>query len=299
MTNTLVNKNPLIPLIEISENLDVLTQKLLDLTYNMDNSFCFNVYIVSGQGIYFSKNNKLFNSHNGLITEITKHSPLKQNFDKIKSFLFEDTVSQITTSMSDVDMSINIKEKKHKNIIIKEKAVKTEQVKKIQSKEELEIMQLIEETMEIYQKEVHKIKDIEKQIKVLDDNKKSLLKKKREKLLTSFSKLKNDYDSYKKIKRKRLIKSDFDIPSLFVLKNNYFTQLLESDENKKILDKIDELDLDQVLNQGNELDADIVELVNRYCDESKKLNVKFDHSWEDLELETEATEKNNSRLAGF
>jgi hypothetical protein len=299
MTPTLVNKNELIPLIEENKNLDILFQKMLDLTYNMDNSYCVNVYIVDTNGIYFSKNNKLYYSDKTSITELTSHISLKENFNKIKNFFLDEISNnnELNLNKENSDMKINIIEKKQSNIIIKEPIIQKEtQIHK--SKEELEIIQMIEETMEIYQKEVFRIKDIEKQIKILDDNKKSILKKNKEKMLTNLSKLKNDYDIYKKIQRKKNVKSEFDIPSLFVLKYNYFNQLFADEQNKVILEKLENLDLDEILNMGYEINEEIVSISNKYGDDSKKLNIKFDHSWEDLELETEATEKNNSRLGG-
>jgi hypothetical protein len=307
MTPTLVNKNDLIPLIEENKNVDTLFQKMLDLTYNMDDSFCANVYIVDTNGIFFSKNNKLYYSDNKSITEITGHTSLKENLNKIKSFLFGEISNHTTLCLdkAETDMKMDIIEKKQNNIIIKEnqKNIVKSQIETLppiqKSKEELEIIQMIEETMEIYQQEVYKIKEIEKQIKILDDNKKSILKKNKEKVLTNFSKLKNDYDIYKKIQRKQNVKSDFVIPSLFVLKYNYFNQLIGDEQNKVILEQLDNLDLDEILNMDREINEEIVSISNKYGNESQKLNVKFDHSWEDLELETDSTEKNNSRLGGI
>jgi len=62
----------------------------------------------------------------------------------------------------------------------------------------------------------------------------------------------------------------------------------------KILDH--NLNLDEILNQKYELDDEIILFANKYCEESKKLNVKFSYSWEDLELEVESSETNNSKL---
>lgn len=307
MLPTLVNKNDLIPFIEENKNLDILFRKMSDMTYNMDNLFCANIYIVDKDGIYFCKGNKLYYSDKSSIIEITSYVSFKENFDKIKSFLFDKITDckDLNLSKEETNMKLNIVEKKQKNILINENKNNTDKllIKPLEtiqkSKEELEIIQMIEETMEIYQKEVFKIKEIEKQLKILDDNKKSILKRNKEKLLTNFSKLKNDYDVYRKIQQKLSIKPDFDIPSLFILKYNYFNQLLENEQTKLLLGKLDNMDLDEILNTCPELNEEIVNISNKYSDDSKKLNVKFDHSWEDLELETESSEKNNSRLGGL
>lgn len=301
MSNTLVNKNTLIPEIEKSDDLNMLIQKMLDITYDTDNLFRLNVYIVSEKGIYFSKNNRLYNSNNTLITEITNIKSLKDNFNKVKSFILDETQINISkeeifdkpNNESTASMKININEKKSK-VIIRE-----ETTNKVKSKEELELIKLIEETMEIYQKEVQNRREIEKQIKILDDNKKSINKKNREKFLTNLSKLKNDYETYTKIIKKQIVKPEFKVPELFILKNNYFNDLLKDEKNKNLLEQIISLDLDEVLNQEYELSDDIKKITDEYGIESKKLNVKFDHSWEDLELETEPAEKNNSRLGSY
>jgi hypothetical protein len=181
---------------------------------------------------------------------------------------------------------------------IKVKTVAKEVIKEIKPKtqEELDLIKLCEDTMELYQNEVRKIKDIEQQIKVLDNNKKTLLKKRKEKLFTNFSKLKNDYNTFKMIKRKIEKKPNMDIPSLFVLKFLYFEQITKVPTDCKILEQLEDIDLDEVLNKDCELDADLTNIANKYGEESKKLNVNFEHSWEDLEYETESNEINNSRF---
>jgi hypothetical protein len=177
--------------------------------------------------------------------------------------------------------------------------IKEKQEIREKTKEEHEIIKLCEETMEIYQNEVRKMKEIEQQIKVLDNNKKSLLKKRKEKLFTNFSKLKNDYNTFKMIQRKFQKKPDMDIPSLFILKYNYFEEIIKIESDIKILEVIHDMNLDEVLNKDCELNDELIDYVNKYEEESKKFNVKFEHSWEDLEYETESIENNNSKLGGI
>lgn len=291
MIYTLINKNLLIPLIEERDNLDMLLQKMLDITYDMDKLYCSNVYIVGTDGIYFSNNNKIYLSNGTTNIQIQKNISSKAILNNIKLFIFEN-INDTLSSKYDNNMDININIKKQNKIIIKE-------IDEIKNKEELELITLIEETMKIYQDEVLKMKDLEKQIKILDDSQKSLIKKVNEQLFTNFSKLKNDYNTFKLIKKKQLQKPEMDIPSLFEFKYNYFTNLLTIDNNKTLLEQIEEMNLDEILNLNNDLDNDIKLLSNKYGDESKKLNVKFDHSWEDLEVETEPTEVNNSRFGGL
>lgn len=308
MIFTLVNKNFLIPLIERDTNFNLLLQKLYEFSYNKDKIYCLNIYIVSEQEIYFCNDNQIYSSKNNIITKVDYNLPSFKSLEDITFFCNNQNL-EIKTNVS--NMNFTIKEKENKNIIlvddktnnnictnniINEDHIKKENKPKIKSKEELEIIKLIEETMEIYQNEVRKIKEIERQIKIIDDNTNSLIKKKKEKSLTNFSKLKNDYYTYSLIKRKKELKPETNIPNLFELKYEFFNELIQNEETKILLDKINIINLDEVLNQKYEIDNDLLLLSNRYGDDSKKLNVKFEHSWEDLEIETEASENNNSKF---
>jgi len=320
MIFTLVNKNFLIPIIERDTNFNLLLQKLYEFSYNKDKTYCLNIYIVSEQEIYFCKDNQIYCSKNKIITKVNYNLPSFKSLEDI-SFFCNNQNLEFHTNLT--DMNFSIKEKENTNIIIlddnknicnnmineddlkKEKTITNkeflikntnENKPKIKSQEELEIIKLIEETMEIYQNEVRKIKEIERQIKIIDDNTNSLIKKKKEKSLTNFSKLKNDYKTYTLINRKKELKPETNIPNLFALKYEFFSELVQNEETKILLEKINVIDLDEVLNQKYEIDNDLLLLSNRYGDDSKKLNVKFEHSWEDLEIETEPSENNNSKF---
>lgn len=304
MLFTLVNKNYLIPEIHKEENLNLLLQKLFEYTYNKDKSFSSNIYIVGEHQIYFCNNNEIYCSEYNVITKLNYNLPSIKTLESIKLFCSNQNYQVFENKKDVLNMDVEIKIKDNPNIIIAEEVHKTTETKvinemkkpKVKSKEELELIKLIEETMSIYQNEVNKIKEIERQIKIIDDNTNSLLKKKREKVLTNFSKLKNDYQTYTLIKQKKELKPQTLIPNLFELKYNYFEELIKDNETKNLLDKIKELNLDEILNQKCEINNNIVLLSNSYDEESKKLNVKFDHSWEDLEIETEPSEINNSKF---
>jgi hypothetical protein len=339
MNFTFVNKNLLIPQVETYSDFDSPIQKLLNMGYNMSNLYCSNLYVVSTNCIYFLKNNYLYSvSETNIIKKIDINIPNNSFLKSINSFLNLTTCNQNLdngnnenngnngnngNNFNDLDsqMNINFNIREHTNIIIKDEViinnnksnqelepntnnivkpiVKEDKIERVKTQEELELIKLCEETMEIYQTEVRKIKDIEQKIKILDNNKKTLLKKRKEKLFTNFSKLKNDYDTFKMINKKLERNPKLDIPSLFILKYNYFVQFVLVDNNIKILAKIEDSNLDEVLNNDYELDEEIEKIVNKYNEDSKNLNVIFEHSWEDLDYETESTENNNSRLAGY
>jgi hypothetical protein len=337
MSFTFVNKNLLIPQIEIYKEFNTPVQKLLDMCHGADKVYCKNLYIVSEDCIYFTNGKNLYTvSKSNLIEKIDVKIPNKSHLKILSSFLNSENNNVLINDESDEsdandesynnqnsDMNIGFGVCKTKNkITIKNDPTKklnnkkeenefksrTQPQPKLQpqpqpqpkpkSKEELQLLKLCEETMEIYQTEVRKIKEIEHKIKLLENNKKSLLKKQKEKIFVNFSKLKNDYNTFKMINTKLTKKPDMDIPSLFVLKYNYFVKLLESADNLKILSQVEDLNLDVVLNSDRELDQELQIFVNEYGVQSKKLNVKFDHSYEDLELDADSSETNNSRFGG-
>lgn len=317
MSFTFVNKNFLIPQIEVYQDFNTPVQKLLDVTYNANKMYCSNSYVVSAECIYFTDGNDLYvMSSSNLVEKIDIKIPNRSHLKTLNSFLNlekNDSSTNGTVHNFTDEMNIEFKVNNSKNkITVKndslknlnnenmEKSRKTE-VKpepKPKSKEELELLKLCEETMEIYQNEVRKMKEIELKIKLLENSNNTLLKKQKEKLLGNFSKFKNDYDTFKMINKKLEKKPEMDIPSLFALKYSYFKQLLNVVDNLKFFNFVDELNLDEVLNTNCDFDEGLKFFINDYGEYSKKLNVKFDHSWEDLELETDASEMNNSRLGG-
>jgi len=317
MTFTFVNKNFLIPQTETYQDFNTSIQKLLDATHNANKTYCSNSYVVSKDCVYFTDGHDLYIvSDSNLVKKIDIKIPNRTYLNTLDSFLktenSNDLINDDNSDLKDeMNIEFNINNSSGKNkITVKNDLVKNLNNKKSEksevknepkpkSKEELELLKLCEETMEIYQNEVRKMKEIEQKIKLLENNRKTLLKKQKEKLFGNFSKFKNDYNTFKMINKKLEKKPDMDIPSLFALKYIYFEQLLNTPDNLKMFKLVDDLNLDEVLNTDCELDDELKIFVNNYGEYSKKLNVKFDHSWEDLELETDASEMNNSRLGGI
>jgi hypothetical protein len=182
----------------------------------------------------------------------------------------------------------NTKPSRFKQIQVSEKKL---------TKEEDHLVKICEEVMEMYQLEQQKIKNLEMKLKVLTTKEKQLIKRKKDKILNNFAKMKGDYHTYKLIVQKSIKsinQNDFVVPALFALKYSYFNKLVKSKENVYLLDQMDDLVLDIVINNDIIIDDSIAKLANTYELDSKKLNVKFDHSWEDLEAEAESIDNNNS-----
>lgn len=294
MNFVLINKNFLIPHIENSNDLFIIMQKMMDMTYNKNDEYCANVYIVSYDGLYITKNNVVYKINNKNEYEIVEHQ----------------SVSQLNLNIFVNNNSSNIKTQSIKQEIINADKMNTnkmntnkmnlEKKKEEQDSEEMiKMKQLIQETCLLYEKEMKKMHDIEMKIKIINDRQKERIKKEKEKTLTNFSKFKQEYETYKKIKKKihNNDGNDKTIPELFILKYEYFDDLY--DQNKKLLDKIEEKNLDETLYNNENLDLEITNIVNEYCKNAKKYSVKFDHSWEELDLQTASFENNNSKLGSF
>lgn len=295
-----VNKNYIIPEVITCEELSNALNKLYNQCYQMSKSYCVNVYVVSNDKLYFSSGEHLYSiSEEQTINKVEFKNPTYDHFNTMKKFLSFD-------NNSDMDISIDIlpinnivllkeeTQKKEVNQLVKKEVNLEIKEEKVKSKEELEILALCEETIEIYNNELRKIKDLEHRIKILDNNEKLLLKKRQDKIFTNLSKLKNDYNTFKLIEKKLIAKPETQIPSLFALKYAYFKEHMQNQDLVNMLENIQQMNLDEILHKNEELDFQIVQLVNKYELDSKKLNVKFDHSWEELEADT--FESNNSRL---
>jgi hypothetical protein len=323
MVYTLVNKNLLVPRTEVYTDFNTSIQQMLDTGNGRDKKYCSNLYVVSEDYIYFTNGQYVYSvSNSNTVQKVNVKLPTNSQLKIMNSFLTLKTNnsssntgeenyfsnSELNTGISEInDMDIEFDVNSKNKITIIDNVTQSDNSKKnkvekiiepkVKSKEELELLKLCEETMELYQTEVRKMKEIEQKIKVLDNNKKMLLKKQKEKMLGNFSKFKNDFTSFKLINKKLEKKPDMEIPSLFAPRYNYFLNLIQNQENLALLNLVEDLNLDEVLNNDVDLDPQLTHFVNEYGENSSKLNVKFDHSWEDLELETDAMEMNNSRLS--
>jgi hypothetical protein len=293
-----VNKNYLVPEIKTFPTLNSAITKLLNVCEQMNKKYCSNVYVLSDDKLYFSNGYDVyFVSDDQNITKVN-FPVVKSNRLETMNKFFSGTKTDEFATFAEMEININIP---NDNLIIVDKEINTQKnaqvlpkEKKEKTKEELEILALCEETFEIYNQELKKMKELEKKIKIIDDNQKSLLKKRSEKIFTNLSKLSNDYNTYKLIQKKITKKPDAQIPSLFVLKYQYFKNKVIDQDSLDLLEKIHTFNLDEILNKDEELDTQIVNFVNQYGLDSKNLNVKFDHSWEELEFDT--SESNNSKL---
>ena len=313
MKITFVNKNYLIPdVIEFSRLEDSL-DKLNDITYNQSIEYNENVYVVHYSKIYFwfdkkfyfldTKTNNIsvydYNTNNINSLNIIKNftnNKLSESTDLVESIESEMKLVINNKPMKNINID-NTKENIKENINITDT---TKQIKKELTLEENKIIKLCEEVMETYQKEKKKIKEIEKKLKILDNQEKVIKKKIQDKIYTRISKLKGDYHTYKLInlKDKKPLNSseNMEIPVLFTQKYAYFKKITLDLENLELLEQIDKFVLDNIINNEIQIDIKIINLAKNYEIISKDLNVKFDHSWEELDADDGAN--NNRSLFG-
>jgi hypothetical protein len=282
MIYTLVNKNLLIPQIEVFNDLESSIHELMNLCYNVEKQYLNNIYVVYENKIFFTDGTDIFYIVENKITKYDYKLFNKSQMTTINNFLNNNT------NEKKMDIVINAKQNNIKIIDEQPKKVKEK------TKEELQIMKLCEETMALYENEQRKMKEIEQKLKILENTNKNLIKRKREKTLSNFSKLKNDYKTFTTINKKLKTDPETVISKLFSLKYDYFNNLIKNEYDSELLKEIEEINLDEVLNTDYQLKNEIEKMSNDYEETSKKLNVKFDHSWEELEYDT--SEMNNSKL---
>lgn len=270
----------------INKSYDFPTEKSLKLIKNFIND--------NNNNNYYKDDNKDDNNDNNVknnTNDTNNNMDINFNVNKnLKNIIIDDSELQ---QSNDDKMIIKSKGQLSKGKMSTQ--VQKEAPKEL-SKEEQDVIKMCEEVMELYQNELKKMKDIEQKIKVIDNNQKNIIKKKKDIILTNFSKLKNDYNTFKQINKKYESNPEFEIPSLFILKFKYFQKLLNNNQISNIFNSLDNLILDTVIYEDIILDNDIVILANKYNIDSKSLNVKFDHSWEELDVDNDSSENNNSKL---
>jgi hypothetical protein len=289
MSYILVNKNFLIPEIIKSDNLNKLIQQMVDYTQNMNNEYIMNVYIVYEDSIYFTNNNEIYILQNNSINKFETNVVSNKSLNIIYNFINNKSNNNVSLKQQPKkhnSLSFSIPEPINFSLIEKQDKIIVEEL----TEEELTILKLIEETQELYEKERFKIKEIENKIKTIDNNNNKLKKQKEDKEISNFSKLKNDYKTYNKIRKNIEKEPNQKIPELFKLKYNYFKKLITNEDNKKKLDKIERIEINDIFNNKYKLDNEIIELSNMYENDTKKLNVSFDYSWEQLAHDIEITE---------
>lgn len=176
-----------------------------------------------------------------------------------------------------------------------------------------EMIKMIEEVNELYQKELLKIKKLELNLRTYESKLNKLEKKKKDIIINEIIRTQTDYRTWKKIKYglkdydneievlkpiEELEESNVTVPILFLSKYNYIEKIQNNESIIKLFDKINHLDLNASDVYEN-LSNDVVQFSNKYMKLSKELHYEFDdHEWSYLvnEMNLNSTNKLGSNI---
>ena len=173
----------------------------------------------------------------------------------------------------------------------------------IKNKKE-EILKMIEEVNDLYQKELYNIKKLELNLKTYENKIKKLEKIKKDNIINEIIRTQSEYRTWKKIKYgikedsedleesdilkpiNELEETNTIVPILFLSKYNYIDKIQNNEYIKILLDRINCLKLNDLYADNKLPDDDIIMFSNKYMKLSKELHYKFDdHEWNYLENE--------------
>jgi len=336
----LVNTNFLVPIITTYNSLEVALEGLQQETVSRLLEYSKNIYMIEkgkenviytsdGTNIYFSKltktNEKKIIYTNKKITYMGT-----EYYQTIR----EQELTFDTNIKPDMNMNIIINEKKNSNvrfindniakeqnseqISIQEKSPITNNIinNNINNKKEIkneikddkkeEMIKMIEEVNELYQKELSKIRKLQLNLKTFDAKLKKLERTKMDNIINDIIRTQSEYRTWKKIKYS--IKDENDdtdvlkpinelektneivsidkVPILFLSKFNYMENIQKNESIGKLLDEINQLNLNDLYSDVSLPNNNIVQFCNKYMKLSKELHYHFDdHEWSYLEHE--------------
>ena len=167
MNYTYVNKNYLIPEIINYLNIEKAINKLYNVTFNMNNDYCKNVYIVeNNNNIIYTNNNIIYQINaNNEITMLNKKYVDINTLNYINSNPNLLNIPNKSETVSEMELVINSKKSniiidKNNETKIETKIEKKVILKKELTEEELKVLKICEEVMALYESEVLKIKNI-------------------------------------------------------------------------------------------------------------------------------------------
>jgi hypothetical protein len=338
----LVNTNFLVPIITTYNSLEIALgglqretllrlQEYTENIYMVENGKENIIYTSDGINIYLSK---LMETNEKKIIYTNK------KITHMGTEYYQTITEQELTFDTDIkpDMNIKINEKKNSNvrfvndIIVKEQNTKQISIpetslitnnitnnitnsnvaNKIEVKDEVkddkkeEMIKMIEEVNELYQKELSKIRKLQLNLKTFDAKLKKLERTKMDNIINNIIRTQSEYRTWKKIKYS--IKDDNDdtdvlkpiseleetneivsidkVPILFLSKFNYMENIQKNESIVKLLDEINQLNLNDLYSDNSLPNNNIVQFCNKYMKLSKELHYHFDdHEWSYLEHE--------------
>ena len=176
---------------------------------------------------------------------------------------------------------------------------KSEDIEKEEKRNQ--IIKMIEDVNDLYQKELSNIKKLELNLKTYDSKLKKLEKTKKDKNVNEIIRTQSEYRTWKKIKYglkddsdesdilkpiEELTESNTTVPILFLSKYNYIEKIQNNESIRKLLDEINKLNLNDLYADNSLPNENIIQFCSKYMKLSKELHYHFDdHEWNYLEDE--------------
>lgn len=337
----LINTNFLIPKISSYSTLECALKELQYETASRLQEYTKNVYVVEKEKediVYTSDGTHIY------LCELTKPNKTKiiYTYKKINHMgteYYQKITIQELNFNNDVklntihDMNLKINEKKHSNVKFvndidvkkklpditeikivddKKQEVKEEEQVKEEVKEEVvddkkeEMIKMIEDVNELYQKELSKMRKLQLNLKTFDAKLKKLERTKMDNIINDIVRTQSEYRTWKKIKyglkdesdesdvlkpiseleQTNEIVSTDNVPILFLSKFNYMEKIQSNESIGKLLDEINQLNLNELYADNSLPNDNIIQFCNKYMKLSKELHYHFDdHEWSYLEQE--------------
>lgn len=309
MKYTLVNKNRLIPQILYFDSEKLAISELIEITNNCNNSFLKNIYIVCETDTNYYL---IINNGNNIVKLINNKIEIIN-----KTFLTSNTIlnnlEKIFTDNKNIELVIKNKNIQNKNITIinnndennKDNRDNNGENNKDNTDndgenndENNELKKSCDEVFQLYNQEIFKIKKIENLIKNLEKKEEKIINKIKNDNIDKINKLYYDLDTFFRINEKVKKSANFIVPDLFYKKYDYFYNLYNSNNDIVVtLNKIKDFDINNI-NDNINIDNDIILFAKIYFEDSKELNITFDHDWDDLSADVDGITKakSSSRL---
>ena len=176
---------------------------------------------------------------------------------------------------------------------------KSEDIEKEEKRNQ--IIKMIEDVNDLYQKELSNIKKLELNLKTYDSKLKKLEKTKKDNIVNEIIRTQSEYRTWKKIKYglkddsdesdilkpiEELTESNTTVPILFLSKYNYIEKIQNNESIRKLLDEINKLNLNDLYADNSLPNENIIQFCSKYMKLSKELHYHFDdHEWNYLEDE--------------
>lgn len=272
---TLVNKNLLIPSINVYDNIRDFLSDFIELTWQRSNAFNNNVYGVQDNTIYIIENDVVYSNINNSKTRVAniKYNTVNNfnypyiSFDEPCNETYNETCNESCGTFDETCGELCSEDEDKDKKLMQDK-----------------LDTLILQAQEEYNKQLTEMRRIEQELYAINKKQEKDKEEEIEKQMRNIIVFYSDCKTWSKLNNvvindpKFVIPSNFEAKYLFIdelnnTNNELVKQTLELDEDKLYTDPIDNIP------------QFIIDYSVKYKDISKKLHYKFSHEYEYLEEE--------------